>query len=278
MHGMSRSGLIVGLLLLVAGSASAQEPRWRWTQGQVFTSQVEHVSKITNATTARTVTMQNQIKAVRRWQVLAVEPGGVATLQLSLASLNMQTTTPGGDVLTFDSSNPMAAPAQLREQMAKYVGGPLATLRVDGTGKVLEVKESKGGPVSRYENELPFHVLLPVQVPVVNQGWERSYQITVEPPQGTGEKFEAIQRYTCKAINDKELVIAYKTELQNPPAAKADSIPLLNFQPEGEATFDRTTGRMKSATHSTIRELKDHEGPGSSYRFESRYREDWKGN
>jgi hypothetical protein len=274
MHGKSRAALVAGLMLIVAGATAAQEPRWNWQQGQVLTYQVEHVSKITNTTASGSATSQNQLKVVKRWQVIAVEPGGTATLQLSLASMVMQATTPRGDVMTFDSNNPEGSTPQLREQMKKYVGAPLAVLRIDGTGKVVEVKESRGGAASRFENELPFHALLPAQVPTVNQGWERSYRITVEPPQGTGEKFDAIQRYTCKSITDKELVIAFKTELKTPPEAKADSIPLFNFQPEGEVIFDRATGRMKQATHQTIRELKDHDGPGSSYRFESRYREE----
>lgn len=276
MHGLTRTALALGLLLGLAGLTSAQEPRWRWTQGEVLTYQVTHLSKITNTTPMRTTTTQNQIQAARRWQVLSVDPAGTATVQLSLTALVMRTTTPSGDTITYDSANPMAAPAPLREQMGKYVGAPLAVLRIDTTGKVLEVKESKGGPASRYENELPFHVLLPATLPAVNQGWERSYKITVEPPQGTGEQFAAVQRYTCKAVGDKELTIAYKTELQNPPAAKADSIPLLNHQPEGEVTFDLATGRMKHARHQTVRELKDHDGPGSSYRFESQYEEQQK--
>ncbi len=275
MHRRFRAALLAALLLAVVGTVSAREsPRWRWQAGQVLTYQVDHLSKITNTTSGGAATSQNHLKLVKRWQVVAVEPTGEATLQMSLVSMWMQTTTPRGDMLTFDSTNPMASTPQLREQMARYVGAPLAILRVDTQGKVLEVKETKFGSASRFENELPFHVVLPAQTPDVNQGWQRNYQITLEPPQGTGEKFAAVQRCTCKSIDEATLVVSFKTELQNPPEAKADSIPLLQFQPEGEATFDRATGRLKLATREIVRELKDHEGPGTSYRFESKYREE----
>lgn len=269
-----RPALALGLLLVLAGTLPSQEPRWRWQPGQVLTYNVDHLSKITNTTATGAAVSQNHLKLVKRWQVVNVDASGVATVQMSLASMWMQTTTPRGDVLSFDSANPMDGTPQLREQMGRYVGVPLAVLRVDSVGRVIEVKDSKFGSPSRFENELPFQIVLPAQTPVQNQGWERTYQITLDPPQGTGEKFNAIQRYTCKSVDAVSLVVNFKTELQNPPAAKADSIPLLQFQPEGEAVFDLATGRLKSATQQTLRELKDHEGPGSSYRFESKYREE----
>lgn len=278
MHRLFRAALLAASLLVVAGPAVGQGPAWGWKAGQVLTYQVDHHSVVTNTTKNGEAISRNQLKLVKRWQVVAVDAAGVATLQMSLASMWMKSTPPRGEALVFDSTNPMASDPQLREQMARYVGQPLAVLRVDRSGKVVEVKESKFGAASRFENELPFHVLLPAQMPTANQGWQRDYQITLEPPQGTGEKFAAVQNYTCKAVNNAALVVTFKTELKDAPPAKADSIPLLQFLPEGEATFDLATGRLKSAVHATVRELKDHAGPESRYKFESTYREELKEN
>src|SRR5205823_7892125 len=102
-------------------------------------------------------------------------------------------------------------------------------LRIDGTGKVLEVKEGKYGPPSRYESEPPFVVILPEATVVAGQSWERAYQITLEPPQGTGKKYEAAQKYLCKAIDNGAATVSLTTTVKTLPEAIADQAPLLQM-------------------------------------------------
>src|SRR5207244_10606782 len=109
--------------------------------------------------------------------------------------------TPSGEVLLFDSNYTDKSTPQLRQQMSRYLGQTLAVLRVDSQGKVLEVKESKFGPPTRFESEPPFVGVLPLEGPTTGQTWERAYQITLAPPLGTGEKFPAVQKYTCRNLD-----------------------------------------------------------------------------
>src|SRR5262249_23618809 len=129
------------------------------------------------------------LKVTKRWQVLSVDAAGVATIQLSLVSMFQERTTPAGEVLRYDSANPDKSTPQLKEDMARFLNTPLATIRVDSLGRVVEVKESKSD-ASSYENELPFVVLLPKEGVKAGQSWERGYQITLAPPLGTGEKHD----------------------------------------------------------------------------------------
>ena len=46
-----------------------------------------------------------------------------------------------GDTLLFDSQNLDKSTPELREQMKKYIGSTLAIVRVDGHGRVHEVKQ-----------------------------------------------------------------------------------------------------------------------------------------
>src|SRR4051794_6832688 len=188
--------------LVVAPFASAQAPAWRfhWQPGQVLTYKVEQVTTASDTiadTKAETTTKVNNVK---RWQVLAVDAAGVATLQLSLAALRIETTTPNGEVLLFDSADLEKSKPQMREQLSRFIGQPLVTLRVDGRGTVAEVKESKFGPASRYESEPLFVVILREAGAVAGPAWERAYQTPLDPPQGTGKKFEAAQKYLCKTV------------------------------------------------------------------------------
>jgi hypothetical protein len=267
------------VVLWTAQAASAQTTAWRfrWQAGQTLTYRGEQQTQaveVLNRTRAETKTKTNFLK---RWHVLEVDAAGVATLQHSLAALRIETATPSGETLLFDSSSPDKSNPALREQMTKYVGVPLSTLRVDAWGRVVEVKESKFGSASRFEAELPFVVILPGAAPKPGQSWKREYNITLEPPAGTGEKYASVQRYTCKSLDRSRAVLGIATEPKALPEALADRVPLLPLQPEGEVVFDLETGRVQSAHLRVQKELKEHQGRGSSYRFESTSTEEYVG-
>jgi hypothetical protein len=162
--------------------------------------------------------------------------------------------------------------------MMKFIGKPLAVLRVDPAGKVVE---AKSGDTQRYEAEPPFHIILPDAAVEAGKAWQRSYSVTLAPPHGTGEKFDAAQRYECKDIraykNGTFATLQLRTTFKTLPDSKLDQVPLWQKQPEGEIVFDTSFGRLQSAHLKTVREIRDHQGPGSSYRFESTYTEDYIG-
>ena len=53
--------------------------------------------------------------------------------------------------------------------------------------------------------------------------------------------------------------------------------PLLQMQPEGQVIFDTKEGRLRQATLRIEKELKGHQGEGSSYHFQSTYTEEYVG-
>jgi hypothetical protein len=269
-------GLLIGLVLAVA--AAAQAPAWRfhWQPGQVFTYRVEQSTAASEVVDGKKTEAKTRLANVKRWQVLDVDAAGVATMQLMLDSLRIETTTPAGEVLVFDSANPQAGDPQMREQLAKFVGQALAVLRVDPKGKVVEVKECKFGPASRFESEPPFVITFP-EGASANQ-WERAYKITLTPPQGTNEQYEAVQKYVAQAVKGETMTVALTTAIKALPEAVADQVPLLQMQPEGEIVFNLATGLLEKASLKVDKELKDHQGEGSSYHFQSTYTEQHVGN
>ena len=203
-----------------------------------------------------------------------IDANGVATLQLRLMSLRMETRKPNGQTDQFDSQNLDKASADLNKEMLKYIGPPIAVLRLDGFGRLVEVKSSSFGPASRFQSDLPFRVVLPATAPATGQSWERNYQIKLEPPQGAGETYPAIQKYTCKTATADTLTVAVSTLVKDLPDAPADRIPLVPFQSEGTITFDVANGRMKKADLKMDAELTEHRGDGSKYRYNSVYTEE----
>ena len=69
---------------------------------------------------------------------------------------------------------------------------------------------------------------------------------------------------------------AVTTELKTPPPV-AEQAALLQLEPEGEIVFDLKAGRLKSASLKIDREVKGHQGEGSSYHVLSTYSEEYVG-
>lgn len=266
--------LSISLTLTSMGMAQETILRFQWKPNQLLTYRVEHTTSATDQVGTNKTTTTSKLNVTKRWQVVSVDATGIATLQLTLVSLRLETTTPDNKVLLFDSVNPDASNPQIREQLAKYVGVPLVTLRVNQYGQVVEVKECKFGPASRFDSEIPFALVVPAAAPAPGQSWERSYRITLEPPQGTGEKFDASQRYTLKGINNGLATVMMKTTLKTKPEAVADQIPLLQYLPEGEITFDTHSGLLRRSRLTVNQRLANHQGDGSSYEFQSSYTEE----
>jgi len=254
--------------------AQTQSKMFRWETGQLLTYRVEHTTSAAETVSGTKSETKTKLNLTKRWYVAAVDPAGVATIQLSLAALRLETTTPSGGILFFDSSDPEKSDPQMSGQLKKYVGDVLATLRVDGQGKVIEVKESKHGPASRFESEPPFVLVFPDAALTEGMNWSRSYKITIEPPQGTGEKYDAVQECTCKSVAQGSATFALTTTLKTQPESVLDRVPLLQLQPEGEVTFDVRSGRLQSAILRVNKELTGHQGEGSSYHFVSTYKEE----
>jgi hypothetical protein len=267
------------VVLALGTAASAQTAGWRfhWEKGQVHTYRVEHVSSVTDVADGKTNSFSSKLTTTKRWEVKDVDAQGVATVELSLLAMRHEFTRPDGKTLFFDSADADKSDPQMKEQLAKYVGPVLAVLRLDGSGRIVEVKESKHSPASRFESDLPFKLVLPAGEVTEGASWERSYKITLEPPQGTGEKYDSKQTYTCQSIKDGVATVAFTTAVANPPESLADQRPLLPMQTEGEVIFDIKAGIMKSAKVRVAKELKGQQGEGSSYRLQSTYNEEYAG-
>lgn len=261
--------------LTCISAATAQSPvRFRWQLGQSLTYRVEQSTTVQDTADKQTLTTQTKLNLTKRWHTAAVDAAGNATLQMSLLALRMETHKADGEVIVFDSLKPDAQQAELNKEMLQYIGQPIATLRLDARGRVIDVKESKFGPPSRFTSELPFKVALPDAGPEVDQTWERAYPIKLEPPQGVGEEFAAVQKYACRHAANGLLTIALSTHIKNLPEAAAERIPVIPMMPTGTLTFDARNGRLKKAELKMSADLLEHRGTGSKYAFSSNYLEE----
>jgi hypothetical protein len=251
---------------------AAQEAPWRyhWQKGQTLTYRADHVTKVNEVVEGAKVETMAKLNLVKQWKVVDVDPNGVATLELTLAALRTEQTRPNGESLLFDSANLDKSTPELR-QMSQHVGKTLAIVRMDGYGRTLEVKQ---GSAAKYEAEPPFVVVLPNGTPKEGQAWLRNFNIVLEPPQGTGEKHAAQQRFTCTKIDNGKATVTLATELKALPENMQERLPLLQKEARGEVVFDIQAGRMQRVQLNIDRTVQNHQGEGSSYRFVSTYAEE----
>lgn len=277
---MTRACCLFSLLFATGDVLGDDAVRFRFNKGEVLTYTIVQTTKATETTidpkTSKPVTHEHVTRhtVVRKWKVVDFDIKGIATLEMSIAAMKWEQSLPNGETDVFDSSKPDDLN---KSEMAKLIGPVLAVVRINPLGQLIEVRESKFGSKSRFEADLPFKIVLPPSDFKEGKTWDRTYTIKLDPPQGTGETYEATQKYTVKAPMNGFATIALNTIIKDVPAQVSDQIPLLPMLMDGEVCFHAATGRYQAARLKIKKELLNHQGEGTKYVFESAYSEDLKG-
>ena len=265
----SRTLLAIACLITITAPTFAQLPwKFQWEKGKSLTYKIKHTTAVVETLEKGTNTSNSQLDLVNRWNVNDIDDKGIATLSMTLVSMRNEQKRGNADPLLFDSQNLEKSTPELREQISKFIGQTLAVVRIDGYGRVLEVKQ---GNASSFETEPPFIVVFPDAKAAAGQAWRRPFNFALEPPYGTGEKFQAEQRYDCKKIDGPKATLSVKTEFKAMPDNARERLPFLQKDIEGEIVFDLQAGRLISARLNTDKMIENHQGKGTSYHFKSQY-------
>jgi hypothetical protein len=268
---MLRQGLGALALLGALVSAASAQSNWqfKFQKDQHLEFRVHHETSVTEVVGGKKSETASRLEIAKKWRVLDVDSQGVATLELSLTALRNEQRRPSGEVLLFDSRDLIKSTPELRG-MAKFLNTPIALIRVDRIGRVVEVKK---GPADKYEAEPPFVVVLPMAQAAEGQAWVRPFTIALEPPLGAGEKYTAEQKASCAKIQNGRAVLAVTTAIKNMPDSPGEQVPLIQKQMAGQVIVDLDRGCLEQVQLSVDRTVENHQGQGSSYRFASNYAE-----
>lgn len=266
---LTRFIFAIAFVLTFTLPSFAQAPwQFRWQKGQTLTYKIKHVTSVVEVIDKTTNASNSNLDLVNRWKVIDVDAKGVATLTLTLVSMRNEQKRANGDTLLFDSNDLEKSTPELREQMKKFIGQTVAALRMDGYGRVVEVTQ---GSAATLETEPPFIVIFPAATAAAGQVWRRQFNVVLDPPYGTGEKFEAEQRYDCKKLDAGKATVAVTTHYKAMPESPRERLPLLQKDVQGEIVFDVQAGRLVSAQLNIDKTIENHQGKGSSYQFKSQY-------
>lgn len=269
-----RSAWVLPVVLLCGSSAVAGEPlRFQFRPGEALTYTVRHMTTVVETTleegtnrpvTAATVT---KLTVTRRWDVKAVDPAGVATLELTVTAMRQQITRPGppgkDGKPTIDSEVLDSATPEGREQMAAFLGKPIATVTVDPQGRV---RDATGPPAERLRVELPFRLTLPD----AGERWERAFAQKLP----TGEQYDFTQTFAVKGEAAGTVTIRVATAPKATPADPGEWPTLAPVLWEGEVSFDRASGRYAGAKLTAKKQVTNHRGEGTRFLYESVYAEE----
>ena len=274
--------LLVTLVVVASiGAAVAQPPanapalRFKWQAGQVQTYKVAQQTVIQETTldekTEKPVVgeARTNLALTRKWTVKDVDAQGVATLEMQITAVRNEFKKPDGSTDLRDSANPEQA-----KEMAEFLNKPVVVVRVDSQGKLVEVKEAKTGSAARLHAELPFRFLLPDMGPAVGQTWERPFAFKIDPPAGTGESYDFVQKYTCKDVKDGLATFGVHTTLKVAPKTTSEQVPLVPMLWTGDVYFNAVAGKYHAARLGAKAELMNHLGEGTKFVYQSSYSED----
>jgi hypothetical protein len=121
---------------------------------------------------------------------------------------------------------------------------------------------------------LPFRLVLPAMGPTVGQTWERPFAFKLDPPAGTGESHDFIQKYTCKDVKDGLASFGVQTALKVAPKTAGEQVPLVPMFWTGEVYFNTVAGKYHAARLTAKAELANHLGEGTKFVYQSVYSED----
>lgn len=266
---------LVALVLLVPVETAAPPVRFAWKPGLTLTYSVAQQSVVRETTldpkTEKPVVSEarTHLTLVKKWNVKAVDEKGVATLEMSITAMKNEFRRPDGTSLVRDSANPEHA-----KEMAAYLNVPVVAVRVDPQGRISEVKETKAGSAARLHAELPFRMTLPDAAPAIGQSWERTFTLKLDPPLGTGESYEFVQKFTHTASKDGLLTATVETTLKDPPKTLAERVPLVPMLWTGEVHFNSAAGKVHAVRLKAKADLPNHLGEGTRFEYESTYTED----
>jgi hypothetical protein len=279
---MIRGWTILALLLSTTAVSADAPPRFRWKPGQTLTYSVQQTTTVTETTiedgTNKPVTAgtKTTLALTRRWDVKAVDATGTATLEMTITTMRQEIVRPGpldkegqptADRIVLDS-----ATDEGRQQMAAFLNKPVLTAKVDARGQLIEAKAASGS-TDRLQAELPFRLTLPDQLPAVGGSWDRAFTIKLDPPHGSGEKYDATQTYTLKGDSQGHAVVGVATALKAPPKDPAEMPGLLPLLWEGDVYFRMGTGRYSGARLAVKKEIPNHQGEGTKFVYESQLTE-----
>ncbi len=253
---------------------------FQFQPGQIYRYKLEQNTNIVEITrddpkaAIQTISSVHKLQVVKRWKILEVAANGDATIELSIEKMRMERQIGNDKATIFDSESEAKDSKEETAQLKKMINTKIVVLQVNRSGDFIKLVESKFGSKNRFVTDLPFKLVLSSQELKKDTTWDRKYKITLDPPQGAGESFDATQNYTVLVPTNGLESIQVQTEIKDYPKDANLQIALLPTLQNGTIYFHSQTGRYYGSRLTIEKNIDDYQGPGTKYRYACTLSED----
>ncbi len=260
------------------------ELRYKFQPGETLRWEVEHRSMVrakVSGTTQDSETLSNSMKA---WRVVEVFPDGTATLEHRVEWVDMRQKLTGRAEVRYDSRAGKNPPPGF-ETAARQVGVPLATMKMNAQGCVLErqryeSKETKGGKVEKIvktekpgEKDAWVTIPLPAEPVAIGHEWTLPQNIDIPLENGLVKRVRAIQKFVLEEVKTGVAVIRVSTDILTPVTDPAVESQLVQREVAGLVRFDIDAGRILGQEMNIDKHVIGFRGGASSLHYVNRFSE-----
>ncbi len=215
--------------------------RYKLKPNETLTYDVEHLVKVKTTIDGVSQTQRSRSTSRKVWEVTeASEHSAVFTHAIEY--LNMWSEAQGAVPVKYDSRKGETPPAEY-EKVAKMVGKPLALVKVDTLGNIVDREDM----VDKIDfGTAGLTVPLPQKEVSIGQTWAVSRDVPVRLDDGSFKAIKTRQRYRLESVESGVARISMKTQVLTPSITPRVESQLIQKMTNGEIRFDIDAGRLLS--------------------------------
>ena len=250
--------------------AALHSLRYKFAAGETLHSKVIHLVTVVTRIQGTSQTAKTRSVATKVWKITQVDADGNVTFVHSVGDVDMWQSVSGRQVVRYNSLKDKQAPVGY-EQVAESVGVPLATVKIDPSGRVIERKDNR----PQFNPGIgDLTVPLPQKPVPVGHRWTIPDELQVRLPGEPIKRIKTRKVYTLRKVKTGVATIDVRTEVLTPIQDAAIEAQLVQRIQEGTVKFDVDAGRLLSRQMDMDKTVIGFNGPESQMEYLARFTEE----
>jgi hypothetical protein len=243
---------------------------YRFTAGEAYRVKVTHLAKVDTKISGVSEQTQTRAVSTKVWQIEEVDEDGNITFVYQVEAVSMWQQVSGRPEIRYDSDRDEVPPPEYR-QLAETVGVPIARVKMDPSGHVLE-RENVRAQFSSSIGQLALQ--LPDKPLQVGEQWSHEEEVPIRLRDGTVKRIKTRELFTLEKFQAGVATISLKTQLLTPVNEPEIQSQLVQRIKRGEIKFDVDAGHILSQQMDVDETVIGFNGPDSIMKYLSRLTEE----
>jgi hypothetical protein len=245
--------------------------RYRFAAGETVRTKVTHLATVETKIQGTTQVARSRSISTKLWRITEVDAAGNITFTHMVENVAMWQQVTGREEVSYDSTRDNKPPAQY-EQVAESVGVPLATIKMNAAGRVLDRKDERPRVTLSVAQLAPPLPAGPVRI---GDTWQEPQEVTVHMKDGSFRKIKTRRVYALAKVEDDIATITVRTDILTPygddPRIEVQLVQKLSH---GTLKFDLAAGRVVHQQLEQDERVLGFSGADSLMQYVARYTEE----